>query len=329
MEKFVIGVDGGGTETLGVLVNENGVVLAQGKVGPTNYQAVGAERLHNEITQLFKQLGIGNAQGPKKIDHIYFGLAGVGRASDRQEVRDLFHDLDFATQFTIESDAMIALAGAFSGKEGIIIIAGTGAICFGKNETGPVVRSGGWGYLLGDEGSVFFIGQQAIMAALKDLDGRGEKTSLRRALEKKYNLTQVDQIIPKIYKQEIDRTAISRLAPMVFEHANENDAVAAEIIRRTGNEQGKMAKAVAEKLDLVNKKIRVALIGGVFNQRDILENEIAKELYELSWDVEIIEPELPPVMGAAILGFKELDTNMDEKFLANLQKTSIVKSSGQ
>lgn len=329
MDKYVIGVDGGGTETIGVLVNANGVVLAQGKVGPTSYQAVGGERLKNEIMQLFKKLGIGSSQGPKKVAHVYLGLAGVGRASDRQEVRTLFDEVEFAENITVESDAMIALAGAFSGKEGIIIIAGTGAICFGKNETGPVVRSGGWGYLLGDEGSGFYIGQQAIIAALKDLDGRGEKTSLRRAFEKKYNLTQIDQIIPKVYKQELDRTAIARLAPMVFEHANDNDSVAAEIIRRTGNEQGKMAKAVAEKLDLVNKKIRVALIGGVFNQREILENEIAKELYELSWDVEIIDPELPPVIGAAILGFKETDHPIDEKFLANLQKTSIMKSSGQ
>jgi N-acetylglucosamine kinase-like BadF-type ATPase len=139
-----------------------------------------------------------------------------------------------------------------------------------------VVRSGGWGYLLGDEGSGFFIGQQAIMAALKDLDGRGEKTRLREEIERRFQLAQIDLIIPKIYKQEIDRVEISKLAPLVFELAVENDFAAAEIIRRTGHEQGKMVKAVAEKLELLNKKIRVALIGGIFHQREILENEIAK-----------------------------------------------------
>lgn len=328
MEHYVIGVDGGGTETIGVLVNEHGVVLSQGKVGATSYQAVGATRLKAEIDTLFQQLTVDLQGSSKKINHIYLGLAGVGRASDREEVGALFQDVAYADKFTIESDAMIALAGAFGGEPGIILIAGTGAICFGRSETGPVVRSGGWGYLLGDEGSGFFIGQQAIMAALKDLDGRGDKTTLRAAIEKHFDLPQIDQIIPQIYKQKIDRPEIARLAPMVFQLADQSDSVAADIIRRTGHEQGKMAKAVAENLELVNKKIRVALIGGVFNQKDILENEIAKELYELSWDVEMIEPEFSPVIGAAILALKESGKPITPKIMTNLGQSGILKSSG-
>lgn len=326
MEDYVIGVDGGGTETVGILANEHGLILSQGKVGATNYQVVGAERLKSEIHKLFQQMGVGPDKSTRKVSHVFIGLAGVGRESDRKEVSALFQNLPYLGNVTVESDAQVALSGAFSGEEGIIIIAGTGAICFGRDKNGPVVRSGGWGYLLGDEGSGYFIGQQAIIAALKDLDGRGEKTELRPAIEKRYQLASIDEIIPKIYKQQIDRTEIAGLAPLVFGLAAENDAEAADIIRRTGHEQGRLAKAVAERLALINKKIRVALIGGVFNQRDILENEIAKELYELSWDVEIIEPEFPPVVGAVLLALDKLQKPINENVLANLRQSDALKA---
>jgi N-acetylglucosamine kinase-like BadF-type ATPase len=325
MERLAIGVDGGGSETLGILVTEHGTILAQAKAGPTNYQAVGGPKLKLELEKLFQLLGVGQNLKTKRVDQIYLGLAGAGRESDKKEILALFSNNDYAVRIAVESDAMIALAGAFSGSEGIILIAGTGAICFGKNKTGPVVRSGGWGYLLGDEGSGFFIGQQAIIAALKDLDGRGEKTRLREELERRYQLAQIDLIIPKIYKQEIDRVEISRLAPLVFELAVDNDLAAADIIRRTGHEQGKMVKAVAEKLELLNKKIHVALIGGIFHQREILENEIAKELYELSWDVEIIDPDFPPAVGAAIMALKELRIDISESIINNLHQTELIE----
>ena len=329
MERYIIGVDGGGTETIGVLMNAAGLVLAHAKVGPTNYQAVGAEKLKAEIDRLVQLLGVGEDKVFKKISHLYLGFAGVGRESDRKEVSALFAQNSLFEKVSIESDALIALAGAFGGAEGIIIIAGTGAICFGRSQDGPVVRSGGWGYLLGDEGSGYFMGQQAIMAALKDLDGRGDKTKLREMIEKRFELSRIDQIIPGIYKGKIDRMAIAGLAPLVFELAADNDTEAAEIVRRTGNEQGKMAKAVAEQLKLLNQKIRVALIGGIFNQKEILENEIAKELYELSWDVEITDPQYPPVIGAGILALQGISKTIDDDVLTNLNRSELLKSSGR
>ena len=329
MERLFIGVDGGGTESLGILTNENGIVLETAKVGASNYQAVGAEKFKMELEKLFIRLGVDLTGKDKKVEGIFLGLAGAGRESDKQEIRDIFKNASYVNQLEVNSDAMIALAGAFSGAPGIIIIAGTGAICFGKSADGTVVRSGGWGYLLGDEGSGFFVGQQAIIAALKDLDGRGKKTRLRAAIEKKFNLKQIDLIIPKIYKGEIDRPTIASIGPIVFELAADNDLIAAELVRRTGNEQGKMARAVAEKLNLSNKKIQVALIGGVFNQRDVLENEITKELAELSEDIEIGEPQNPPVIGAAILAMKNAGLALSETILKNFSHAKLIKTSGK
>ncbi|MCK5738098.1 hypothetical protein KAH55_02910 [bacterium] len=329
MEKLFIGVDGGGTETLGILTNETGVILATAKVGASNYQAVGAENLKVELESLFSQLGVDLTGKDKMVEGIYLGLAGAGRESDKQEIRAIFKNAPYVNQLNVDSDAMIALSGAFSGAPGIIIIAGTGAICFGKSADDHVVRSGGWGYLLGDEGSGFFMGQQAIMAALKDLDGRGPKTRLRAAIEKRFNLKQIDLIIPKIYKGEIDRPTIASIGPIVFELAADNDAVATELVSRTGKEQGKMARAVAEKLNLNNQKIQIGLIGGVFNRRDVLESEIIKQLSDLSGDIEIGEPQNPPVIGAAILAMKNSGVALTEKILGNFSQAELLKTSGK
>lgn len=329
MDNYVIGVDGGGTKTIGVLANYDGSVLAQFTGGASNYQVAGGKKLKAELENIFNNL-LRLSKFPKqKVSHIYLGLAGAGRESDRSEIKALLADTSFAKGITVESDARVALAGAFGGKPGIILIAGTGAICFGKNVGSPVVRAGGWGYLLGDEGSGFFIGQQAIIAALKDLDGRSEKTSLRQLFESKYRLKQLDEIIPLIYKGKIDRTEISNLAPLVYEASQRGDAVAMNIIRSNGQELGKLARAVAEKLNLRHKPIHIAIIGGLFNFKEAFVNEIYKELYELSWDIEISEPRFPPAIGAVILSLEKCGVKINNNILENLSKADMVKQSGQ
>ncbi|MBN1348874.1 hypothetical protein JXJ21_05650 [candidate division KSB1 bacterium] len=329
MDNFVIGIDGGGTETKGVLSNSLGMILSQYTGAATNYQVVGGKKLKEELEQIFAHLVDDVKINLKKVSKIYLGLAGAGRESDRQEIKALFTQEKYASNIIVESDARVALAGAFGGKPGIILISGTGAICFGKNDKGPLVRSGGWGYLLGDEGSGYFVGQQAIIAALKELDGRGEQTALRGILESQYKLNQIDEIIPLIYKGKIDRTEIASLARIVFDTAAKGDTVAMNIVKQTGQELGKLCKAVAQKLNLRNRTIPVALIGGLFNAKDVFINEIFKELFELSWDIEVMNPMFSPAVGAAILALEESRVKISDEILANLSKTNVVKESGR
>ncbi|MDZ7331840.1 MAG: hypothetical protein ONB13_02295 [candidate division KSB1 bacterium] len=321
MNRYVIGVDGGGTKTNFVLIDSLGNIIASAKGESTNYQVVGGKKLREELLKGFDSLIKQSNLPANKIDHIFLGLAGAGRDSDRKEIVALFHDTEFNKKVIVDSDAMAALAGAFATGPGIIIISGTGAICFGKNSQGKIVRSGGWGYLLGDEGSGYFIGREAIVAALKDFDGRGEKTSLKDKLTTHFRLNSIDQIIPQIYQNRIDRVAIADLAPIVFAEAKNGDAVAAEIIRRTGKELGLLAKAVAQRLNFEGDEIRVALIGSIFKQRDMVIHEIAKELYEISWNVEISDPMFPPEYGAALLAIQKSGAEITEHLIQNLQNS--------
>ncbi len=326
MNRYVIGVDGGGTKTEFVLLDSSGNVIGRTKGESTNYQAMGGKRLKEELLRGFTTLMSSTNVSPNKIDQLFLGLAGAGRESDKKEIVELFGDTEFAKRITVDSDAKVALAGAFGVGPGIIIISGTGAICFGKNNEGKIVRSGGWGYLLGDEGSGYFIGREAIIASLKDLDGRGEKTKLRKRLEEHFNLSSIDQIIPHIYQNRIDHVAIANLAPIVFEQANHDDTIAEEIVRRTGKELGILAKAVAQRLNFENDEIKVALIGSIFKHKDVLINEISKELYEISWNIEISDPMFAPQFGAALLALQNSGIEINEMLLKNLQYS--IKQSG-
>jgi len=319
MNHYVIGVDGGGTKTELVLVDISGNYIGRAKVGSSNYQGIGGEKLKETLLEGFSQLMKSTNVIDQKIDHIFLGLAGAGRESDRKEIKALFNNTEFQDKISVDSDAIVALAGAFGTAPGIIIISGTGSICFGKSSEGKVVRSGGWGYLLGDEGSGYYIGRKATMAALKDFDGRGDKTKLRSALEQHFNLTSIELIIPQIYQNKIDRIAIAQLAPIVFEYANNGDGVAEEIIRQTGRELGKLAKAVAEKLNFSNEEIRVALIGSIFKQKEMLINDISKELYEISWNIEISDSLFEPQFGAALMAMQKCKIEINEALLENLR----------
>jgi len=319
MNHYVIGVDGGGTKTEFVLLSYSGNVIGRAKGDSTNYQAIGGEKLKDELLKGFTALMNSTNVSSSKINLIFLGLAGAGRESDRKEIMALFSDTEFDQKIAVDSDAMVALAGAFGTGPGIIIIAGTGAICFGKGSSGLIVRAGGWGYLLGDEGSGYFIGREAIIAALKDHDGRGEKTSLRGSLEKHFNISSIDQIIPHIYQNRIDRVAIANLAPTVFEQALQGDIIAEEIIRRTGKELGILARAVAQQLNFGGNEIKVALIGSIFKQKDLLINEISKELYEVTWNIAINDPIFAPQYGAALLALQKSGIEINEMLLTNLR----------
>ncbi|OQX96523.1 hypothetical protein B6I21_00715 [candidate division KSB1 bacterium 4572_119] len=321
MTKYVIGVDGGGTKTELVLVDNEGNLISKERVGSTNFQAMGGPNVRQELLDGFEKIINNSKIQLSKIDHIYLGLAGAGRVSDQKSIADLFDDTEYQGKITVNSDAIIALAGAFGTEPGIIIISGTGAICFGSNERGEVVRSGGWGYLLGDEGSGYYIGREAVVSAFKDFDGRGEKTILKKKIIEHFKLQAIDELVPLIYQNKIDRIKIANLAPLVFDCAKKGDAISEGIIKKSGQELGKLAKAVAEKLGFSGEEVNVALIGSIFKQKDLLLNHISKELYEISWNVSIIDPMFQPSYGAALMALKFLNYEINESLLTTLKNS--------
>jgi len=221
----------------------------------------------------------------------------------------------------VQSDAFIALMGAFAGNASVIVIAGTGSICFGLDEKGTLHRSGGWGYLLGDEGSGFFVGHQAVLAALKDHDGRGKPTALKSEVENALHLPSIDQIVRKMYiENKVQKEDIAGLAPLIFKCAKEGDDVAQKIVARTAEEIAKMIAAVGKKMGKDGKRLDVAHIGSVFKQKDILLPQITHHLSPYFSEITIGERRFEPTIGAVIWACKQNGVSLSDKVLANLSR---------
>jgi N-acetylglucosamine kinase-like BadF-type ATPase len=322
MNRFVIGLDGGGTKTCGILVDEQGRVRGRAIAESTNFQVIGGDKLGQVVRELVQALLKKTGHMETRVTHLYAGLAGAGRPADRQAIYSVIEQQNLAEKITVDTDASAALAGAFAGGPGIIVISGTGAICFGKSKDNALYRCGGWGYLLGDEGSGYYIGQQAIIASLKDLDGRGPKTTLRAAIEEKYQLTSIDLMISGIYSGKIDRTEIAGLTPMVFSRYEEGDPVARMIIASAGREIGKIVAAVSVKMGMEGQSGQVALIGSVFIQRHILIPFMEQEACKVVKEVNFIDPKFEPAVGSAIMAMQSEKIAIDQTVLANLEKSA-------
>jgi N-acetylglucosamine kinase len=171
----------------------------------------------------------------------------------------------------VTTDAVIALAGATSAGVGIAVIAGTGAIAFGRNAEGRVARAGGWGYVFGDEGSGFDTVRQALRAALRMEEGWGPPTRLRAALVGATGARDANDALHRFYGDEWPRARVAALGPLVDAAALEGDGVAIEILSRAAQELALLTAAVRRQLWKPGEAVEVATIGGAFQSRNLLE----------------------------------------------------------
>ncbi|HHM24361.1 MAG TPA: hypothetical protein ENJ23_04890 [Bacteroidetes bacterium] len=321
--EYILGVDGGGTKSLAVLARETGEVVATFQKGPANFQQIGEAGLQSLAEEILQEAERSGGIRRDEIVLFVLGLAGVGRRDDHRRAEEALSRVNFSGRILLTTDAYIALMGAFESRPGIIVIAGTGSICFGLDEEGELYRSGGWGYLLGDEGSGYFIGHQAILAALKDFDGRGEKTILRPRIESHFDLTSIEDIVPRVYAKEnsIGKEEIAGLAPLVFECAADGDDVAEQIVELAGKELARMVHAVGKRMKKLGEPLEVAYVGSVFKQKHVLLPVMKVFLSDHYSELDIHEPSFEPAPGAIILGLKELGKAITLEVLENLRTT--------
>ena len=316
----VFGVDGGGTKMTGCILRSDGELLTIGQALPANYG-----KLRGNIAQQLVEF-LGALQEQAKLPKSRVALAGicstgVGRPRDRQLLTRALQRANLAGKIIVESDAMSALTGAFAGGPGIVVIAGTGAVAYARTPDGNCIRAGGWVYLIGDEGSGFHLARQALNAALKAWDGRGEQTSLRQAFEKHFGVQSIELIISHIYDPQFDRGQVAALAPIVFEQAGQGDVMAQRIVAETGFELGRLASAVLQKFNH-QEVVEIALIGNLFSRKDVLLPAFGKALGEARHRLRVIEPQFEACIGAVLLALDRSRFERDEEFLARLQASS-------
>jgi N-acetylglucosamine kinase-like BadF-type ATPase len=320
---YVLGIDGGGTKTVGVIADEYGKIAARHTVGATNQNGVDRKKIESELLNLFTSLKAQNESAFLSLSIVFAGMSGVDRPDARIIMETMISKLvPIKTKVVVDNDGVNALYSGTFGAPGIVQIAGTGSITFGINSNGDRGRVGGWGYLIDDEGSGYELGREALHAIFKEYDGRGKKTMLTESILEHFNVSLPPDLIQTIYQVGKSREVISPLSRYVAEAADKNDEVAKEILHHAGRKLGKSISSLAKKLFSMDETVPVVLVGGVFNSSDFLIPAIKEAIEEQNVHTALLKPKLPPVAGAVIKAYQSssvtVQDGFEEAFLSSL-----------
>lgn len=312
----VLGVDGGGTWTRCVVMSLDGRMLAHEQAGPSNPITLGVEQSVNNILKAVNKAK--KKSGANSFEASFLGLAGASSSYLGDEMLERFPDSWGDTK--IVSDAQSALAGATGCGPGVVVIAGTGSISYGINSSGDEVRAGGWGWLLGDEGSGCTIGRRAIIAALRAFDGSGPNTVLCEMILTHLGLSEMEEIIDWAYGSGAEPRHFASLVPLVKEAENMGDLVAAVVMVDAGRELGSVAQAVIKRLGL-SGAFPVACSGGVFKQPHGYNESFEVTVREVAPDCVFIKPLFTPTVGSALLALRSLGVVVDDGLLGRVDES--------
>ncbi len=303
---YVLGIDAGGTKTVCLLADDTGTVLAEARGGGANLQSAGELEVEKVLHHVMEAV---LAQHPLSADvspdarpaAICLGIAGVERPDDAEAVRGIMRRIGFTTKTLVVNDALVALVAGAGDQPGVVVVAGTGAIAYGRNALGQAARSGGWGYLLGDEGGGFWIGRSALSAVVRQFDGRGPATLLTDMILDHMRLASPTELIHEIYYRDLHRQAIAGLAALVQQATNAGDAVAAQILKRAGTELAAAAASVITRLGMRGESFPTVLAGGIFRGVPWLRRDVAAQLSEVAPRSVVQVLDVEPAVGAVRL----------------------------
>jgi N-acetylglucosamine kinase-like BadF-type ATPase len=268
----ILAMDIGKTKTFAVLVDENGNILAEAVSGPSGAwleERVILKNISEAIGGCLSKSGL----GLDELDLVSISWSDLDTKEDWQKAWKIAEKIGLRKEKTIvEHDAVAAYYAVTWGEPGVAVVAGTGSIAFGMNKQGERMRSGGWGWLMGDEGSAYWIGVKALNAVSRSLDGRGGRTALTEKLKKYFSIEEELEILKKVYKELLGNPAeIARIAEIVDEAAEEEDEVSKKILSEAGEELAECILAIAKRLKMEKDDIVVGGVGSVFKSKRVNE----------------------------------------------------------
>ncbi len=294
MKRYYLGVDGGQSSTVALIADGEGHVLGRGKSGPCNHVSAAEGR-----TKFFSAMNgcLQEACDQAGLDwtDILFASVCLGFSGGAEDKDQYARELIRSAQYKITHDAEIALSGAMPDEAGIIAIAGTGSMVFGRNRRGETARAGGWGYVYGDEGGAFDLTRRALRAALEYEEGWGPATDLHRMLLEASGAENANQLLHSFYGG-VPRPTIASYAPLVTEAALGGDTVARAILHEAATGLAHYVQGAYNRLFRAHEPIRVCYIGAVFRSEPLLDS-FGKQIAELI-QCPVGPPRFSPAVGA-------------------------------
>jgi N-acetylglucosamine kinase-like BadF-type ATPase len=320
--NLLIAIDGGQTATKALAATREGEVLAAGRGGPSDHFHIegGVEKNRRAIQGAIVSALAAAGSEAHQVVAVGLGLTGAPTGGQQNPIiESIVREVVEPVALSINPDYVTNLAGASGGRPGVVLIAGGGAISYGLTADGRSALAGGYGFLLGDEGSAFKIGIAAISAAARAQDRRGEPTALQAIVEQHFDIPTIRNIPRVVYNAGFSRDRISLLAPRVARAADQGDLAAIRILDEAGNELALTGLGVIRQLFSPGEPVDVYMTGGVFSAGHFLREPFRLALKEGWPTAEPKEPRFPPAVGGLILAARAIDVEVDEPWLSRVE----------
>lgn len=302
--NYYLGIDGGGSKSKAVLCDKNLEILSTFQAGPSNFLKVGLKDAAKEIMSLISA-ATHDLKGSQQNLAVVIGTAGAGRKENVEDFTEALNKEAMKKRIGLKNifitgDINITLHGAFEENEGLILIVGTGSIIYGKTKNGSEIRKGGFGRLIGDEGSGYSIGKRTINFLSRSFDGRIIPTPFFDFLTERLNISDSPSLINSIYKNNYE---ISQAAALTIEAAELGMREAEQILSEESDE---LIVLIGSSLnEFSSKSIKLCLSGGLIEQENFYRNMLIEKINKYFPQVKLTEPKYSPEFGAVLMA-KEL-----------------------
>jgi len=317
---YVFGIDGGGTHSRAILMTDKGKVVFVGKGPSLNYHDIGAGQVSSTIKRLFNDALSKAHARPDECKGVCLGLAGAGQQHDRDILQPIFNDLFGKESYLLMGDAQIALVGGTLSEIGIIVLAGTGSMVYGRNEDNVEGRVGGYGPLLSDQGSGYHIGLEALKMIVQYHDDMEDKPDFHDLVFNHIGVERIGDFISWVNSTSATRERIASIAPIVIQAANEDDPLADEILNRQADGLAKCVDALHKRLSFP-ERADVVLSGGLFSDTSYFSQMLRRKIHYFIPGANVIAPKLDAVVGAALYALSLANVAIDEDLLDNVKRS--------
>lgn len=308
MRHYVAGADGGGTKTMVQVMSVTGASLGRRELGSLNVNGQTLEQIRQTLGALVDVLK--NTQGGlDACAALCIATAGVSNPKAREIILTCLKQLGYSGTVLLAGDQEAALQGAMGKAQGIVLIAGTGSICYGKNETGDSARAGGWGYLIDDYGGAYAIGLDILQAIVRAYDGRSEQTCLTQLVFEHLKIQSIPELMGFLYAPKTGKQDIAGLAPFITQGIMQADWQSGQIVLRAAKELAALVVPVAKTLNM--QKGQVALSGSVLSKNQAIANATKQLIHQSLPHFEVITPMQDAAVGAAQMALYHIKNKGD------------------
>lgn len=310
--RTVLAVDGGNSKTDVALVGEDGSVLATGRGAAFEPQSAGVGVAIDVISDAVRLFGPDLV--PPFADHVAAYVAGADLPVEEEAIRDEILAREYGRDVVVGNDTFALLRAGASGPAGVAVVCGAGINAVGVSPTGEVARYPALGRLTGDWGGGMGLGEETLWHAVRAEDGRGPATALDRAVREHFGTRTVEETALAIHFGDLAPFRLHELVPVLMAVAATGDEVARSIVVRMADEVTVLAVVALRRLDLLGTPMEVVLGGGVLTARDPLLNDLIERRFaEQAPQAKLIVADVPPIMGAALLGLDALGATEEAK----------------